>query len=508
MIRRMIRWDILLTVLILFASSLCFATVYYPDYSETDQGVAGNGGTVYSYINTIGANTATLKFQHNSRGVATAYIFSTDVSIPANIKVVIEKGAVLIVENNNTLTLTGSFEAGSFKVFGGDGSIKFANSEGVTRAAWWYDGLDIGAAVNSAIEADCLSISLPAGILPLYTQITCPAYVNLSGAGMFNTVIKKKADINAIEVTGGYGILKDFSLDSEGLDTTNGIGLLMTNASRTTVDNVYITNMKSHGIDHVKGNLTLYGNIYTINNGGHGFFCDGTNPNSIAYKIAFLDTRNNNLDGFHIQGPYSKNVVAYIVSQSNSGKGVYVDTVNANMVIYSESNINDNIELGANAKGNYINAANGTVTDNSGSFSYNTIYEKSHTVGKRSLIAYMKRLKFRDEANYIGHLTAAFTADKVFTFEMGGSSAASQTIQFTNAVEGKVTNVLASGSITAKGYLSPQNTAAKIYSGSGSPEGIIASNVGSIYLNTQGGQGTSLYVKESDSGQKTGWVAK
>lgn len=47
----------------------------------------------------------------------------------------------------------------------------------------------------------------------------------------------------------------------------------------------------------------------------------------------------------------------------------------------------------------------------------------------------------------------------------------------------------------------------EMYSGSGSPEGSKTAPVGSIYLRTDGGAGTSFYVKESGSGN-TGWVAK
>jgi hypothetical protein len=44
-------------------------------------------------------------------------------------------------------------------------------------------------------------------------------------------------------------------------------------------------------------------------------------------------------------------------------------------------------------------------------------------------------------------------------------------------------------------------------SGSGSPEGVVTANVGSLYTRTNGGAGTTLYVKESGSGN-TGWVGK
>jgi hypothetical protein len=46
-----------------------------------------------------------------------------------------------------------------------------------------------------------------------------------------------------------------------------------------------------------------------------------------------------------------------------------------------------------------------------------------------------------------------------------------------------------------------------IFSGSGTPEGAKAAVVGSLYLRTDGGASTTLYVKESGTGN-TGWVAK
>ena len=47
----------------------------------------------------------------------------------------------------------------------------------------------------------------------------------------------------------------------------------------------------------------------------------------------------------------------------------------------------------------------------------------------------------------------------------------------------------------------------EIFSGPGSPEGVHISPKGSLYLRTNGGAGTTLYIKESGTGA-TGWVAK
>lgn len=43
--------------------------------------------------------------------------------------------------------------------------------------------------------------------------------------------------------------------------------------------------------------------------------------------------------------------------------------------------------------------------------------------------------------------------------------------------------------------------------GTGSPEAVVVAPVGSAFLRTDGGASTTLYVKESGTGN-TGWVAK
>ncbi len=49
--------------------------------------------------------------------------------------------------------------------------------------------------------------------------------------------------------------------------------------------------------------------------------------------------------------------------------------------------------------------------------------------------------------------------------------------------------------------------ALNIFQGTGAPENVIAAPVGSLYLRTDGGTNTTLYVKESGTGN-TGWAAK
>lgn len=56
-------------------------------------------------------------------------------------------------------------------------------------------------------------------------------------------------------------------------------------------------------------------------------------------------------------------------------------------------------------------------------------------------------------------------------------------------------------------FLSTLNNSALLKIGLGAPEGIVSASQGSIYLRTDGGPTTTLYIKTSGSGN-TGWTAK
>ena len=85
-------WDIETGIILM-------GNAYRPEYLETDQGATGNGKTAKAYIDTIGSDNATLFFRHNSGSATTTYQLSTDETIPSNVNVVIEKGAILSIDN-------------------------------------------------------------------------------------------------------------------------------------------------------------------------------------------------------------------------------------------------------------------------------------------------------------------------------------------------------------------------------------------------------------------------
>ena len=76
---------------------------YIIDSSETDQGATGNGKTIKAYVDAIGTpKKATIKATHSSTGNETAYTLTTSETIPSNITLEIENGAV--IDGAGTLT--------------------------------------------------------------------------------------------------------------------------------------------------------------------------------------------------------------------------------------------------------------------------------------------------------------------------------------------------------------------------------------------------------------------
>lgn len=70
------------------------------------------------------------------------------------------------------------------------------------------------------------------------------------------------------------------------------------------------------------------------------------------------------------------------------------------------------------------------------------------------------------------------------------------------ALKGTATYLM--GNLTS---IYPRVIGIPVFSGSGSPEGVVVGPVGSLFFSDTGGAGTTLYVKESGAGN-TGWVAK
>lgn len=185
---------------------------------------------------------------------------------------------------------------------------------------------------------------------------------------------------------------------------------------------------------------------------------------------------------------------AVSTTSSPNFAGLTVGSVTVPTISSTNTLTNKTISGGSNTITN-INAANistGTVADArlsgnvpllNASANY---YTGSQVIGSFSM------------QTYLGDIYLDNTAANDIIFRTNSS-----TPRFTIGNNGVVT---VNGTASINGGTITNGTAKWIV-GSGSPEGVVIANVGSFYSRTNGGAGTSWYVKESGTGN-TGWVAK
>jgi hypothetical protein len=106
-----------------------------------------------------------------------------------------------------------------------------------------------------------------------------------------------------------------------------------------------------------------------------------------------------------------------------------------------------------------------------------------------------------------GQLELSQTGDRQFAFTTTGSSSAFGSTFAKGAASAHSLSVEGSVLSTTSLYPSSPTSNSQIISGAGSPEGAVTAIRGSLFMRNDGGAGTSLYVKESGTGN-TGWAAK
>ena len=380
---------------------------------------------------------------------------------------------------------------------------------------------DSATAIQAAIDSVSSGgvVYLPAGTYDIGTGLTLSSnYVKFSGDGWFATKIIATADVVPFTVTGSYCELTKFHLSKTGSHTKSGIivGATSTFAERFRAREVFIDGMGNHGFEVVASALLYVEDITTINCGSDGFHVSNTSQVNVNMNSGgVIDTRVNGRHGVYIQGgsgnDSSSHMMGTIISQSNGGDGIKLECRSSNFnAVYTENNTGAGLNLTSDANGNKCHIINGAITDNGDG---NVIFHEDVEAER----AGFQFLEMSGTATggwkvntgggtYNGSTTFRHTANQEFTLNAEGYTG-DFTLKLRNAAASRTYDMDVEGNIRAQdGFKLTASSDVKIIHGTGTPEGNYAAAVGSLFLRTDGGAGTTLYVKESGTGN-TGWAA-
>ena len=244
---------------------------YFIDADEADQGAAGSGLSVKDLIDAIGVTkNATLVFAHSGGGNTTTYSFGTSETIPQNIEVVVENGAILAIATGVTLTIDGSFQNGrnSCITLAGTGTVifdkRFVN---YLYPEWWGAIGDDSTACNTAIQAaiNCAEamggciVDFAAATYRFTTLTMDDPGVLLQGKGIDATVLKTTAATGNLFTIGDTGSTYNASGGIRDLS-------IYTTVARTAHFVIYIDGCEQGIINNVKigehGGYDMGGGIY------------------------------------------------------------------------------------------------------------------------------------------------------------------------------------------------------------------------------------------------------
>lgn len=307
-------------------SSAMFLYKYIVDAAEVDQGAAGTGKSVKDFVGFIGTSkSATLVFPHNGVGDTTTYTFSTDETIPSNITVVAEKGAILSIASTKTLTIKGSFAAGHYQVFSGDGSVIFGAGAVVNEAypEWWTTNTTPGTTdMTTAIQAAIDSIGSTGGVAFISDYLTTAPLVLPTNGFNINLYSKSGSEIkashngNCIVTTGAdsnqtHHIIEGLIITGPNTlypaggysPPSTGAGLYMATTYHTTVRDCIIQGFEYGVYMQTAIGNTFEGKTY-IRFNQYGLYIDGGATNANVFKgVGFRENRKRGINITGTGGP-------------------------------------------------------------------------------------------------------------------------------------------------------------------------------------------------------------
>lgn len=220
------------------------------------------------------------------------------------------------------------------------------------------------AAKNTATTS-AVDLYIPQGIYLISSTLVWDGSVNVRGQSKEGTIIRKNADILAIQIGSGGGTVgsettfENFQIDvASGVsDTNNGINTIL--ANRCTMRQIYVNGVGGVGINHGDGLRLRMEQVLVVSAGSDGIIINNGSKTVNVNVFSGVNVRSCGGHGVNIISA-DGNWFLGLNSDLNTGSGLRIDDGVANYVFggWFESNTGVDITLTSNAVRNVIMTSN------------------------------------------------------------------------------------------------------------------------------------------------------
>jgi len=298
--------------------------------------------------------------------VSSAASIANDCTINANTTLDIpSKGRTLTIADTKTLIINGSFSAGLYQVFSGDGSVSFGTSPVINVYPEWWGAKGDGTTNDYAALNACKDAASEGRWIILAakkTYLTNTEFALHTGAhgpklnGNFST-IKAGDTIDAVVSVDGATSTKtqvlNLIIDGDNKATYGFKGVLITEEN-SLLQNIHVKNALSHGMYFDGCQVMRLENVISNYNAGAGFMFESCNG-LIADTIRAVGNTGN---GVTVQRGVRAHTGGMQIFnpdiEQNDGHGIeVVDTLSGVAILsgWLEKNGLDGINIGGSARG-------------------------------------------------------------------------------------------------------------------------------------------------------------
>lgn len=425
-----------------------------------------------------------LKFNGSAWVCGTANAFSTSNAIPKG------NGSGLTAsswtDNGSTSTTTGALQVNGLVT--GLASLHLDTSTSnlvgpeldyIGYNGEWFMGIDVA---NPATSRDLVLVGLRGTYSCEDAIVTSgsPTITSAAQCGFSSTIVGKA--ISGTGIPGGTTILSVTDANTATL-SANATSSGTIRATVTNADNADIVYLKHRG-------------------GRHPTFGVGITPPSGNYRFE--------ISAADVEPAMGTFAVRVGPSQTGKAFNVYDSGATDRLWVTSDFYLSGNHVGGGSAiaiqaeavnqrplsmfKNDKTTAYGFQYSGNSMAFRYHTGGVTAWTVNTSGNLTVNTNLSVTGTSGLTGLLTATAGGTTPANWTTTGTGDLVSADDLTVADDATITDTLTIGAVT-------------IRAGTGTPEGAVTAPVGSLYLRTDGGANTTLYVKESGAGN-TGWIAK